>query len=221
MNRNLRRAVLSVGAGVLVASLAIANVPVPELSTVKNCVPISPNGNIQYQLTVRGTGGAINASRVNMLFNIVGDSLVCWCNTSPWVAGQPHSFFTNTNASGIATFNLRGGGCIEYGLTAIPGPRDFAGEIFADFVKLQEFGMVSPDAADVAGKLSTDTGGWNPGASCATGLSDAVKHTTPLSNATYAWCTDINCDKAVSLADGLILTPYLAQALSCAGGAGQ
>lgn len=221
MDRNIRRVALSAAAGVLVASLAIANVPVPELSTTPRCVPMSPNGALVYQVRVVGTGGPINASRVNVLFNTVGDSLVCWCNTNPYVPGSPHSFFANTNASGFATFNLRGGGCVEYNLAAIPGNFNFAGEVFADFVKLQEFGTVSPDAVDNSGRVSTDTPVWDPGASCAVGLADAVKHTTPLSTAVYSWCTDINCDNAVSLADATILTPFLAQATNCAGGAGQ
>lgn len=220
MDRNIRRAVLSVAAGVLVASLAIANVPVPELSTAPNCIPISPNGALVYQVRVVGTGGPINAARVNVLFNTVGDSLVCWCATNPYVPGSPHSFFANTNASGNATFNLRGGGCVEYNLAAIPGDRNYAAEVFADFVKLAETGAVSPDAVDNSGRVSTDSPVWNPGASCATGLSDAVRHTTPLSSATYAWCTDINCDRAVTLADATILTPFLSQATTCAGGAG-
>lgn len=221
MDRNIRRAALSVAAGVLVASLAIANVPVPELSTVPVCAPMSPNGALVYQVRIVGTGGPINAARVNVLFNTVGDSLVCWCSTNPYVPGSPHSFFANTNASGFATFNLRGGGCVEYNLAAIPGDKNYAGEVFADFVKMQEIGTVSPDAVDNAGRVATDTPVWNPGASCAVGLSDAVKHTTPLATSAYSWCTDINCDKLVSLSDATILTPFLAQATSCAGGAGQ
>ena len=221
MIRFMSRVATLAAAGVLVASLASANVPVPELSTVPACVPIAPNGGLVYTVRIVGTGGPINASRVNVLFNAVGDSLVCWCTAQGgYVAGTPHSFFANTNGSGIATFNLFGGGCVENQLAAIPGDRNYAGEVFADFVKMQEFGTVSPDAVDNAGRVSTDTPVWNPGGICATGLSDAVKHTTPLATAVYSWCTDINCDKLVTLGDATTLTPFLAQAVSCAGNAG-
>jgi hypothetical protein len=184
---------------------------------------MSPTGALAYSVTIVGTAGPINASRVEIRFNIPGDTLVCWCNVvpDPGLAPITHSFFANTNASGIATFNLRGGGCIERGLAAIPGAADYAGEIFADGVKMVEFGTVSPDAVDGAGRLPTNTPAlWDPAGTCAVGLSDAVQHTTPLSTAVYEWCTDINCDNACGVADAVILTPFLASAASCAGNAG-
>jgi hypothetical protein len=86
---------------------------------------------------------------------------------------------------------------------------------------MAEFGTVSPDAVDAAGRLPTSTPAlWNPAGMCATGLADAVQHTSPLSTATYEWCTDINCDNAVGVADAVILTPFLAGAASCTGDAG-
>lgn len=226
MIRFMSRVAALAAVGVVVASLASANVPNPELSTVPKCLPLAPNGGLVYTVRIVGTGGPIAASRVQVLFNTVGDSLVCWCNGTgpaydPNLANPRHSFSANTNGSGVATFSLFGGGCIQNQLAAIPGDKNFAGEVFADFVKMQEFGTVSPDAVDNNGRLATATVVWNPGASCQTGLSDAVRHTTPLANATYAWCTDINCDRAVTLGDASILTPFLAQATSCAGGAGQ
>lgn len=72
--------------------------------------------------------------------------LVCWCATSPYVPGAPHSFFAFTGVNGIATFNIAGGGCVERGLAAIPGPNSIAAEVFPDFVKVGECGVVSPDA---------------------------------------------------------------------------
>jgi hypothetical protein len=194
--------------------------PVPELSVVPKAIPISPDGSLTYTVRIIQCNGPVNASRVNVLFNTVGDSLVCWCNSSPWVPGAPHSFFATTNASGIATFNIVGGGCVENQLAAIPGNLNYAAEVFADFVKLAECGVVSPDAVDSAGRLSTDVPVWNPAGSCATGLSDAVFQTVALATSTYRWCTDINGDVAVTLSDGVILTPYLAAATTCAGNAG-
>jgi hypothetical protein len=223
MDRFLRRVLALAVVGVASASLAYANVPDEGLSNAPACVGISPTGALAYRVTVVGSGGPINASRVEIRFNIPGDTLVCWCNVTPDPGGVPntHSFFANTNASGIATFNIRAGGCIQRGLAAIPGASDIAGEIFADNVKLNEFGTVSPDAVDGSGRLPTNTASlWDPAGTCATGLADAVQHTTPLSTAVYEWCTDINCDNAVGLADASILTPFLASAASCAGNAG-
>lgn len=181
---------------------------------------MSPDGALTYTVRIVCPGGPLVGSTVNVLFNVVGDSLVCWCNTAPYTPGVPHSFFAITNGAGFATFNFRGGGCVEHGLPAIPGNNNFAAEVFADFVKLQECGVVSPDAVDNSGRVATDTPVWNPGANCAVGLADGVRHTPALSTATYAWCTDINSDHSVTLADAVILTPFLAAATSCPGGAG-
>jgi hypothetical protein len=223
MDRFLRRVLALAVVGVASASLAYANVPDPTLSTVPRCVGVSPSGALAYRVTIVGSGGPINASRVEIRFNIPGDTLLCWCSVTPDPGPVPatHSFFANTTIAGVATFNIRAGGCIQYGLAAIPGASDIAGEIFADGVKMQEFGTVSPDAVDNSGRLPTTTASlWDPAGTCATGLADAVQHTTPLSTATYDWCTDINCDNACGVADAVILTPFLAGAASCAGNAG-
>jgi hypothetical protein len=223
MDRFLRRVLALAVVGVASASLAYANVPDPTLSTVPRCVGVSPTGALAYRVTIVGSGGPINASRVEIRFNIPGDTLLCWCSVTPDPGPVPntHTFFQNTNASGVATFNIRAGGCIQYGLAAIPGASDIAGEIFADGIKMQEFGTVSPDAVDGSGRLPTNTASlWDPAGTCATGLADAVQHTTPLSTASYDWCTDINCDNSVGVSDAVILTPFLAGAASCPGNAG-
>lgn len=223
MDRFVRRALALALLGVACASLASANVPIPELSTVPKCVAISPTGALAYRVTILGTAGPINASSVEVRFNIPGDTLVCWCSTVPDPGPVPatHSFFATTNSQGIATFNIRGGGCIEYLLSAIPGSWDAAGEIFADNVKMGEFGTVSPDAVDGAGRLPTGTASlWDPNGTCGTGLADAVQHTTPLATANYQWCTDVNCDNLTGLTDAAILTPFLASSASCLGNAG-
>jgi len=211
----LRKAIVVAALGLLVASVAAANVPVPELSTVPQCVPIAPNGGLTYKVTIVGTGGPINASRVEMRFITVADTLICWCTPRP--TPRPPSYYATTNASGVANFNLRGGACIQYALAAIPGSLDYAGEIFADGVKMQEYGMVSPDAVDAAGNMATSSPAWLPGGSCAVGLADAVQHTTPLASSTYEWCTDITCDKICGAADAVILTPFMAGGTSCVG----
>lgn len=225
MDRFLRRVTAFVVVGAALASVAMANVPVPELSTVPRCLAFSPNGALAYKVTIVGLGGPVASASVELRFNTPGDTLICWCSTMP--GPRPRSIFGTTNGSGVAQFGgtggvaLAAGGCLEYGNIGIPGTNKFAGEIFANGVKMQEFGTVSPDAVDPSGILPTNTTTlWNPGGHCSVGLADAVQHTTPLAVGSYEWCTDINCDKTVGLADGTILTPFLAQGASCVGDAG-
>ena len=85
----------------------------PTLSTVPRCVTVSPTGALAYKVTIVGCSGPINASRVEIRFNIPGDTLICWCATTPDPGPPPatHSFFQNTGVNGVATFNIRAGGC--------------------------------------------------------------------------------------------------------------
>jgi hypothetical protein len=215
----LRRGVTLALMGMAMASIASANVPDENLSNVPNCLGISPNGALSYSVTIIGSGGPIASSAVSLRFTTAGDTLICWCNTVP--GPRPRVLNAVTNGVGVATYNITAGGCIEYNLAAIPGVLKFAGEVFADNVKMQEFGTVSPDAVDSSGRLPTNTSSlWDPAGNCATGLADGVQHTTPLSTAVYEWCTDVNCDDACGLADATILTPFLAGAATCAGNAG-
>jgi hypothetical protein len=216
MNRFLPRIAVLTVAGLALVATAEAIVPNPDLSNVPDCVVISPNGALAYCVTIAGEAGVINASRVELRFTNVADTMVCWCSPRP--TPRPPSFFQNTGPTGVACFNLLGGGCIQRGLAAIPGTRKYAGEVFADNIKMQEFGIVSPDAADAAGRIATNQNPtWDPMGSCLVGLSDAVRHTTPLATNVYNWCSDINCDDIVGLFDGVNLTTYLAQAISCPG----
>jgi hypothetical protein len=213
----LRKALMLAVCGALAVGVASANVPDPNLSTVPECLIITP-GNLgsldDYNVTIAGSGGTITGALVEVRFNAVGDTLTCWCNSN--AGPRPYTFSSSTNGSGVATFQIRGGGCIEKGLAAIPGNSDFAGEIYADGVKMQEFGTVSSDAVDNSGDRPTDTGNvWDPAGSCASGLADAVEHGTPLGSSAYDWCTDINCDGAVGLADGGYVTSALSQATAC------
>jgi hypothetical protein len=221
MIRNLRSVMALTVCGVLAAVVASANVPVPSLSNVPRCLQLHPTAGplaAQYKVTILGTGGPINAAAVQIRMITVGDTLVCWCNTPS--GPRPYVFQQSTNGSGFAAFTILGGGCIQYGLAAIPGSLDYAGEVYADGVRMQEFGTVSSDAVDNTGKRATDAVRWNPAGVCAAGLADAVEHTNPLALAQYDYCTDFNCDNATGLADGTIVTPFLSGAASCAGASG-
>lgn len=221
MIRNLRSVMALTVCGVLAAVVASANVPVPALSNVPRCLQLHPTvGPVaaQYKVTILGTGGPINASAVQVRMITVGDTLACWC--TPQVGTRPYVFSATTNAAGFAAFAIKGGGCIQYGLAAIPGNLDYAGEVFADGIRMQEFGTVSSDAVDNTGKRATDSPRWNPGGTCAAGLADAVEHTNPLALAAYDYCTDFNCDNASGATDAVIVTPFLSGAASCVGTSG-
>jgi hypothetical protein len=222
MDRFLRRAVGTAVVALLAATGAWADVPDPSLSNVPDVIPVAPNGGLTYQVTIVGSGGPINASQVEVRFAVAGDTLVCWCTSEP--GPSPRKRFAVTNGSGVATFNLRAGGCIELG--NIPdafGPIDYVAEVFADGVKMAECGVVSPDVVDGNGKKATDVPtNWDPNGSCAVGVGDAVFHTTPIAGgpAAYDYCTDIDGDGVAGGIDAIILTPFLAGSTSCAGDAG-
>ncbi|HEX7880642.1 MAG TPA: hypothetical protein VF720_14600 [Candidatus Eisenbacteria bacterium] len=203
------------------------NVLLPELCTVPRCLQIHPstlianalpNHGAKYNVTIVGNGGPIASANIQIRLLTPGDTLACWCNDTP--GPRPHVFSQSTNVQGQARFVIGGGGCIEYGLAAIPGVLDYAGEVFADGIRLQEFGVVSSDAVDNAGRRATDSPRWNPAGTCGAGITDAVEHTGPLGNNSYDWCSDFNCDSATGAADAVIVTPFLAGAASCPGTSG-
>lgn len=227
MIRNLRSVMALTVCGVLAAVVASANVPVPSLSNVPRCLQLHPTAGpaaAQYKVTILGTGGPINGAAVQVRMITVGDTLVCWCNTPagprPYVFQQTTATGGSPLTAGYAAFTILGGGCIQYGLAAIPGGLDYAGEVFADGIRMQEFGTVSSDAVDNTGKRATDSPRWNPAGICAAGLADAVEHTNPLALAVYDYCTDFNCDNASGATDAVIVTPFLSGAASCVGSSG-
>ena len=179
--------------GLLFASVAAAGVPDPALSTVPNVVGV-PGGGILYSVTIVGTSGPIDSANVTLHWSTPGDTSTCWCTT------QTHPNVTaTTNASGIATFNLKLGGCLNP--ATIPG--GVAVEVFVNSIKLKEVGQVSPDV------VSTHA------PPCAVSLNDAVAFTAPLANNAYSFCFDLNSDLTVGLIDAVTLTPYAAGAANC------
>jgi hypothetical protein len=179
--------------GLLSASVASAGVPDPSLSTVPNVVG-APGGGLLYSITVVGTSGPIDSANVTLRWSTPGDTSTCWCPT------QTHPTVTaTTNASGIATFNLKLGGCLNP--ATIPG--GVAVEVFANNVKLKEVGQVSPDVVS------------SHSPPCSVSLTDAVAFTGPLASGTYSFCYDLNSDMAVGLIDAVTLTPFAAGAANC------
>jgi len=189
--------------GVFAATVATAGVPDPNLSTVPN-VLVSPGGVMGYTVTVISTEGPVDGALVQLSFSAEAAGLVCWCQgqTQPLIEG-------NTDASGVVTFNIAAGGCVDPATVTTPP----AVEVFANGFFLKEVGVVSPDAVDDAGLLPID--GWNPGGVCTVGLSDASFHTSPLKTGAYSFCTDMDSDLDCDLDDAVALTPGIKLGYTC------
>ncbi|TPW18038.1 MAG: hypothetical protein FD129_139 [bacterium] len=176
-----------------VAANSAAGIPDPTLSTIPNVVA-SPGGLMPYRVTIVGLGGPIASANVELRYAVAGDTSACWC------IGQVRPIpIAVTNASGIATFNVSGGLCLNPSL--LPG--GVAVEVFVNEIKLKEVGQVSPDVVAA------------PGGTCEVGLSDAVSYTTFLATSSYSYCYDINSDGAVGLTDAVLFTTPASTGASC------
>jgi hypothetical protein len=179
--------------GLLGTSSVRAGVPDPALSTIPNVVGV-PGGGLLYNITIVGASGPIDSANVTLQWTVAGDTATCWCPT------QAHPTVTaTTNASGVASFNLKLGGCLNP--ATIPG--GVAVQVFVNNVKIKEVGQVSPDVVSTHAPPCTVT------------LADAVSFTTRLSTNTYGFCYDLNSDLAVGLIDAVALTPYAASSAHC------
>jgi len=190
-------------AGIAAAGLAWAGLPDASLSTVPN-VLVSPDGTLEYMVTVVGESGPLDTALVQISFSTEAAGLVCWCTgqTKPLIEAR-------TNASGQASFFIAGGGCLNPDSVASPP----AVEVYANGILLKEVGVVSPDAVDSDGFLPTQ--GWNTGMLCTAGLSDAARHTSPISSGQYDFCTDMDSDLDCDLEDAVAITPVLATGAAC------
>lgn len=173
---------------------ALAGLPDPALSTIPHVLAV-PGGGFAYTVTIVGDGGPVAAATVELRYTASGNAAGCWC------AGQAHPVLSAvTNASGVATFQVAGGGCLD--------PATVAGgvaiEVFVNDLKLKEVGQVSPDIV------------LDPVGTCEAALSDAVQFTAPLATGTYGFCYDLNSDGAVGLTDAVLFTSPAASAASCA-----
>jgi hypothetical protein len=174
-------------------AVATAGVPDPQLSTIPNVVGV-PGGGLIYSVTIVGSSGPIDSANVSLVWTTAGDTAACWCTI------QPHpSVAASTNASGVATFNLQLGGCLDP--ATIPG--GVAVEVFVNSIKIKEVGQVSPDLVSVTSPP------------CQVALADGVAITPALSSGTYSFCTDLNSDLVTGLTDAVAVTPFLSTGASC------
>jgi len=211
MARFARMILLAGSVGILAASLALANIPQKDLSTVPACVIVAPDGGLDYTVNVVGSIGPVNGSDVELFVFPDPDGLVCWCS------GQSHpSILGVTDANGDATFNIAAGGCVDAARLG-----DIVYRVYADGIPIgegstqEEGAIVSPDAVNESGALPT-ANGYSADALCAVTLSDAVFHTGPIVTAVYEKCTDFNSDAVINVSDAVIVTPYIIGATSCA-----
>jgi hypothetical protein len=197
------RLLLTLLVGALTASVSLAGVPDPDLSTVPNVI-VNPDGSFEYKVTVVGGDGPIDSALVQIVFSAETDGLLCWCT------GQDHPVVEAfTDASGCAIFNIAAGGCIDSSLVASPP----AVEVFANSIKIGEPGVVSPDVVDPSGNRAQE--GWDPDGTCLVSAGDAVEHTPAIVNATLSFCTDLNSDGEVSPGDAVLITPAIVDGSSC------
>jgi len=190
----IRNLLVACAAGVLVAGNAWSATPDPALSTVPNVV-VEPGGALAYKVTVVSVDGPVSGAIVRLHLTPEAEPLVGWCS------GQGHpDIDATTDGSGVATFNVGAGGCVNPAALSAPPV-----QVFANGILLRQVGIVSADAVDDAGKLPTQ--GWNPGPTLKVALSDAVFHTPSLKTGAYSFCTDMNSDGFCNLTDAVILTP--------------
>mgnify|MGYP000240449255 CR=1 FL=1 len=194
MDRRFKLAGLLSVVAFCAATVASAGIPDPALSTVKNVIAC-PDGSIPYSVTIVGTSGPINNALVELRYTANGNTGACWCTA------QTHPIISaTTNASGIATFTIAGGHCLNP--ATISG--GIAVEVYVNSIKLKEVGQVSPDVV--------------PGVTeppCQVTLADATSFTTPLATSTFGFCYDLNSDGGVTLSDAILFTPPAANAASC------
>jgi len=203
MRRTREVLALATALGVLSAGLCFANIPDPSLSDVPNVVG-SPQGTLPYTVTVVGSQGPVDTALVEIVFDAAADALVCWCT------GQAHPVISGvTNAAGQVTFFIEAGGCVDPARLG-----STVAEVYANGILLNSVGLTSPDAVDGTGNLPTD-GGYATGGVCTVGLSDATFHTGPISSGTYEFCSDMDSDLGVALADAVLLTTPISSGETC------
>lgn len=177
----------------LAASVCWGGVPDPSLSTVPNVLGV-PGGSMEYKVTIIGSSGPIDSANVQLVWTTAGDTATCWCPT------QTHPSVTaTTNASGVATFNLALGGCLDPAV--IPG--GVAVQVYVNSIAFVQVGQVSPDV------VSTHA------PPCQVSLADAVDFTPDLAGSVYNFCHDLNSDLSVGIIDAVVFTPHAAAGTHC------
>jgi hypothetical protein len=198
-----KSAALFITAGILWAGVASAGLPDPDFSDVPN-VLYTPGASLEYTVYVGSPDGPVAGALVEIQFSEEAMALACWCS------GQENSVIQGTtDGSGMASFFIGGGGCLDP--DSLSGPPV---AVYADGRWLAEVGCVSIDVVDNNGNYPWQ--GWTPGGGiCSAGTSDAIIHTPPFSLGNYSFCSDLDSDGAVTLSDAIVATPGLSNGFSC------
>lgn len=194
---------------ILLASVwgvANAGVPDPALSTVPKVLtsPGHPTTALDYVVTVVGASGPIDSALVQLVFSSEAAGLVCWCS------GQTRPIIEKyTNVSGVARFQIFGGGCLNPASVSNPPV-----QVFANGILLKTVGIGSTDPVDDTGKLPSQVG-YNPAGSCKAALSDATFITPAIKTGAINYCTDLDGDGDTDLTDAVLFTPAIKSGYSC------
>jgi hypothetical protein len=159
---------------------------------------------LDYVVTVVGASGPIDSALVQLVFSTEATNLICWCTgqTKPIVEKY-------TNASGVARFQIFGGGCLNPANVSNPPV-----QVFANGILLKQVGIASVDPVDDAGKLPYQVG-YNPAGSCKSALSDATFITPAIKTGAANYCTDLDGDGDTDLTDAILFTPAVKAGYIC------
>ena len=183
-----------------------AGVPDPNLCTVPKVLtsPSHPSAALDYVVTVVGADGPIDSALVQLVFSTEATNLVCWCTGQAKPIVEVYS-----NASGVARFQIFGGGCLNPSTVVNPPV-----QVFANGILLREVGIASTDPVDNTGKTPNQVG-YNPAGSCASALSDASFITPAIKTGAVNYCTDLDGDNDTDLTDAILFTPAIKAGYVC------
>jgi hypothetical protein len=197
---------------VLVIARPVTAQNVPDFGQIKfpKTLPVSPDGGIPFTVKVVTENGPAQGAKVVIQIRPSTEPLVCWGvdQTFPTLTGY-------TDADGLITFHVTGGGCVDGDATQP------VALVYADNLTLGELSIVSPDAVNRAGLINTDPGFQFDAEGCTVSLADAVFHGNAIALGLQEPCVDIVSATAfndytvtVDSTDAAVLAPYLAGGIS-------
>jgi hypothetical protein len=180
--------------------------PFPALCTVPRIVTTSPDRTtrpLPYQVQVRDIlGNPLPNLQVEILPAITTN--LCVCPTMP----MPYTAFTDP--SGVATFDIRAGGCMDNAR--------LGGSVSAVRAKGTTLGIVSINSADPVDaqmRLPTDPG-YSPKTPCQSDLTDVMFLAVSWALHTYDACLDVALPyRTIDTADSLELIRLMGPGGTC------
>lgn len=233
MARFARVSLLLVGMGLLLGTVAFANVPDPVNSQVRlqfNAtstlvepehivnVPdndVAPQNRCEIEVTVKdAAGNLINNSTVFVIFSKAATDTICWCTTqnqtNSVLGDGRREFHVNTNVSGISEFQISAGGCnASSGNVVIragaPGNTDPNAA-----VQLRAYNVIaSMDNVGGAGAICDHT------VNAADLVQYAISHTGGAG--AYSTCHDYTGDGLVNAGDLVLYAQHHTRGATCTG----